>query len=370
MSKIRFMWDNEADAATITSSTEHTNFPDDNVVHRWHTRPWRSNYGAGSGWGRFVITAASNDRIDFDEGGGEITANLTPGVYTADSLAAHLKVIMDVASGAHTYTWEYLDGSNKFKCTDGTGNFQFLWLNGTNVARSVGPVIGADMTADAPNPAGPIWTADYIRIHNAEWLVFDFGSAQSVQSFVLRNNNFQSGATVRIQGHTANTWAAPSVTYTFGTIDNDIMVYFWASVQSYQYWRIYINDIDNPDGYVEMGRVFLGSYFSPTRGFKEEYGDNILDPSDVMFSKGGQISSNEEDEYVSVDLSFPAATADFATFKSMFNDRGRRKDMFVCLDTDNFATETYYMRFASQFNASHMWNREYYWVQTQLEELR
>lgn len=374
MSKIRFAWDNKADDATITSTSEHLNFPDDNVTHRWHTRSWRSRYGAGSGWGTFLITAASSDRLDFEETGGvNLAAILTPGTYTADSLCTHLKAQMEAVGGS-TYTWEYLDDTNRFKVTSngagGGGILNLEWVSGPNTARSVGDVLGHDMGAGGDDGGALTYTAEYDRIHTREEVIFDLGSTQAIQAIAIKNNNFQSDASVSIHGNPTNAWASPAVTYTFGAIDNDLMVYFWASAQSYRWWKIIIEDVDNPDGYVEMGRVFLGGYFSPTRGFKEDYGDNIIDPSDVMFSKGGQVSSNEEDEYISVDLSFPAATADFATFKSIFNDRGRRKDFFVCLDTDNFATETYYMKFASQFEARHIYNREYYWVQVQLEELR
>ena len=122
MASIKFLWDSYWDDYTITESTEHDNFPVENTQHRDFNRAWRTNYGAGSGWGRFGVTTGVNDKIDFEETNGvELTATLTQAVYDADTLAAEIETQLEAAGGSD-YTVSYSDSTNKFTIeSDGAG---------------------------------------------------------------------------------------------------------------------------------------------------------------------------------------------------------------------------------------------------------
>jgi len=50
MGKIRFLWDNEFDGGTFTSSTANANFPASNVQHRWWGKAWRSTVDTDPQW--------------------------------------------------------------------------------------------------------------------------------------------------------------------------------------------------------------------------------------------------------------------------------------------------------------------------------
>lgn len=97
---------------------------------------------------------------------------------------------------------------------------------------------------------------------SAETIVCDFGSAKSIACVALGNINFRSTATVKIQGHTADSWGTPDVDETIVVTHLDGYVrslyHDLASTYSKRYWRISVLDNGNPDGFIEIGEWFLG----------------------------------------------------------------------------------------------------------------
>lgn len=344
MANIKFWWDNKWKAETLLVSSDATWFPSTNTQLSDWRKEWRSNYGAGSGGGYFVIRANINDRIDFDEGGGEITANLTPGSFNADSLFAHLKTIMD-AAGAHTYTWSHLEAGsdiNKFKCVDGTGNVAFPWKTGTNTARSVGDTIGFDVTAD--DGAAATHTADEIRIHYREYIYFTRASTINVYGAIIRGHNFQSGATVSLFGSDDDFGTTP-LAASFTTQD-DILILEYDAVQAYQDWMIRVVDVDNPDGYIAIGTIFLGPQFQPTLNFlNQPHMVGRQDPSIIKPSFDGQETSIQRSKYDEFNYEFRVkGSTQKGLFDTMFDAVGTSKKFFITEDPDSSLSTTKYVR--------------------------
>jgi len=113
MANIKFFYNNLIKTYTPTGTSQHENFPVENLQHRDFNKAWHSQHGAGSGWGNFKIVAGVNRAINFEETlGVELTATLTAGEYNADELCAEIKTQLEVA-GASTYTVTYYDSTNK-----------------------------------------------------------------------------------------------------------------------------------------------------------------------------------------------------------------------------------------------------------------
>jgi hypothetical protein len=346
MTNATFLWNNLWDSGTLTQSSQHSNFPATNTRRRWATESWRSMYGSGTGGGYFVITAGVNDDIDFEETNGvELTATLGAGVYTADELATEMETQLE-ASGASNYTVGYNHSTLKFTLASdragGGGVFKLLWSSGSHSATTAGDTIGFDITEDDADSASH--TGDYVRIHSEEWLKLDKASAVSFQAFALKYHNLQSTATAKIQAHTSDSWGTPDIDVSL-SITADVIIYFWTSSQSKRWIRYKVNDVDNDDGYTEAGRLFLGTYFSPTGNFRRDYRKGYLDPSDLIFSDGGQISSNQKTKYRTYELVFEyTSDDDLETFEDMWDSRGFTKEIFFTRDRDNASTTTMYAR--------------------------
>lgn len=55
---MKFFFDNLIDTSTIGSSSENSNFPDDNVAHDFRSRPWRTDTSSAAEWIKFDLGAA------------------------------------------------------------------------------------------------------------------------------------------------------------------------------------------------------------------------------------------------------------------------------------------------------------------------
>lgn len=91
----------------------------------------------------------------------------------------------------------------------------------------------------------------------SQYIDFSFGSATGVQYVAILGHNITSSATISIQGGTAlggNTFSQSITTEYRG-----VWIVAFTNVESYQYWRLNISDATNPDGYIEIGAVFLGT---------------------------------------------------------------------------------------------------------------
>ena len=288
---IAFHHENEWDKYTVTQSSQHPNWPGSNTQKRWKTRSWRSRYGVSSGWGNFVIDA-TNNKFYYDEGGGQITLTVTVGTYNADTLAQELEDQLNASgvSGACIYVVVYDDDSNKFIiATDPSCVFELLCTNTTN---SIWDVIGFDTSADTGFDS--IHTADYIRIHTEEWVKIDEGAGNTISwcAFFVFLSNVQTTGTIRVEFSTDD---FATISQAFGLTKNTLgknqYTNLFATTQIYRYIRIYIQDIDNPDGYVEIGRAWGGCPFQPRIGFSPSYSRGPEDPSLIKESEGGQVST-------------------------------------------------------------------------------
>jgi len=342
----KFFWNNLWLDYSITETSEHENFPAENTQHRDFNKAWRSNYGAGSGWGNFNIVTGVNDKIDFEEvAANELTATLVQNEYTADELCTQIDTQLTAASGGGVvYTVTYSDTTNKFTLASDRGGgktFKLLWATGTNTATSVGDDIGFDVSADDNDAASH--EADDLRIHSEERITIDFGAATNIYAVIIRGHNFSASATVKAEFSTDN-FANIASTTNF-TIQDDILVLEWATPKNYQYARIWIEDRENSDFYVKMGRVFFGPHFQPTRSFLEEAPYIPLDPSISLESENGQPSSIQLDHYFTKTYSFIMEATDKSNFDTMFTSRGTSKDLFITEDVGSYLTTTNYVKF-------------------------
>jgi len=347
MAKCIFNYDNLWGTKDIVYSTQHPNFPATNSYHRDFTRPWKSRHGVGSGWGQFTIETSVNDRLDFEETvSTPLAAILSPGTYNADSLCAHLKAQMEAVGGS-TYTVEYIetgDNKNHFRITsDGVGGGGILSLlhdSGTNKARSISGTLGYDTSADDTGVL--VYLADYIRIHTEEYLEMDLLASTDIYGVIIQKHNIQTAGMVQIWGSNVADYST-GIKLSF-TIQDDILVLHWTTARQYQYWRFYIEDPTNPDGYVEMGLCFLGSEFRPTRYFSPDRSSKPIDPSLIKRSEGGQISTIQRAKYFERSYEFQS-TNQKPQFETMFEAVGESKGFFFCENSDYPLTTTFYTRF-------------------------
>lgn len=349
MSNIRFydsnLWDG-MNTANLIVSTEKPYWPGTHTIHRWPTRAWRSNYDINDlSLGRFVITAA-NQNLYFDEGGGTLTATMTIGTYTRDTLMVELKTRMD-AAGGQIYTWTYV--ANYFVVT-APGNFV---LELTGVANPIWDTLGWTSGVDTANLT--THTAEEVRIHTSESLRVDFGADIDVYAIFIICNNLTAGGYINVQTSDDN-WTTLEIDQQLdrSSLTDHKYCLIFTGAASYRYWGIEVVDPQNTDGYIEVGRVWIGAYIEPRIGFSGKHGRNPQDPSLVKESEGGQVSTIQRTRYNDWDYEFQLIE-NKPEMDIMFASRGDSRELIILEKPHNLTTldyelpedNFYYCRFKS-----------------------
>jgi len=342
MANIKFFYDNLWKEGTIVYTSQHENFPAARTQGRDFNKQWRSQHGAGSGWGNFVITAAVNDRLDYEDSvAGTWVAYLTAGSYTADELATHIETQLEATASPDVFTVEYLETSNKFKITDDSGTFKLLLNTGANKSRSIADTIGFDDSADLTGADN--YNADEVRIHSEELLTLDLESAQNIYGIEIRGHNFSAAATVEAIFSDDN-WATIDESPDF-TVQDDILILQWDTPKNYRYVGIRIQDRENPVFYVAIGVISVGGQLQPTTDYLVGFQRKRIDPSEIHQSEGGQKSSIQLSKYWTFVIPLRIyGSSELANFESMEAAVGTSKPFFVCFDPDSPLTTTYYVQ--------------------------
>jgi hypothetical protein len=187
---------------------------------------------------------------------------------------------------------------------------------------------------------------------------YDWASAPGTLNFDAdAAATFNSGAGGAPQFSQALTWAAnPTANGNKATI-----LKTFAS-HSYQYNRL--NVVYSPGATPtdwQLGRIFVGTYFQPTRNYLYERRDTLVDPSFVSQTVGGQRYVDEVEKYRIIDFSFYFnGQSQWESFMAMLNTVGTAKDLFIAFDYDNEVDEmTIYGKFATLPQASITRNRAF-----------
>jgi hypothetical protein len=311
-----------------TYSSQSVNFPASNISHEFRSKEWRS-----SSTGNYVIDS-TNNKIDFSEGGGELTATITSGTYTSTTLATEIKTQLD-AEGALTYTVTKSETTGLWTIS-ATGSFELLNNTGTNEATSTLKL--ACGYADSDRTSASTYTGSNIAIHTEEWVVFDLVTTEEINSVVLLwpkedGIKLSNNAVITIEANATNTWSSPSVSQTL-TINNtyEIASHYFSTDQSYRYWRVKIVDPANANLYVNLGVVVLGkseAIANPDNGFTYTLEDN----SRIQTTDYGHEYVDEYPTVAELEIEFSVLDYDDAVLiDNAYRINGTRKPVFVTMD--------------------------------------
>lgn len=191
-------------------------------------------------------------------------------------------------------------------------------------------------------------------------IVFDAGSAVTVNSIDIANHNISSGVTTfKIQGNATDAWGAPSVdetvTWASGVINKDF------TGGSYRYWRLHIIDAGNSDGYIKLGRVFGSDNFTMP-GLNPTFSHKRMSNSLKTTTVSGQ--SYQDVRYfnsiISVRLS-KITHAQKADIITEFETIDIGKPFFITFDETSLDIGTLYVTFDSDaYNFNILRNASFY----------
>jgi hypothetical protein len=237
----------------------------------------------------------------------------------------------------------------------GVGRFRFYWNNLADAATTV-ETSSSEATEHPLANIANIWPTFEFRTNGLgayDFLKWDLATAQYVSCFILWNHNIQAGATILLQGNATDSWGSPTFNELI-TWSEDNLVYIFAAAVSLRWWRLVVIDPTNPDGYISAGHRFLGTYFQPGESNASRV-PSLIDPSEIAFSRGGQMTAAQLVGYDQMSYKFDAVSAaDQATMKTIYRTIGKFKPYYIIEDSNFPTTTVYYVHNITPWTFGHL----------------
>lgn len=183
---------------------------------------------------------------------------------------------------------------------------------------------------------------------DSEWWKWDLGEAKDISIFIFWNHNFTDNASIRLQANSVDSWTSPPLDEELDWMELKIIKKF-SSPKSYRFWRLLVQDSTNPDGYLQAGWAFLGSFFS-TYYRPEKRSWRLIDPSKVLVSDAGQESAVVKPKIYNRTYSFTALPgSDIKRLETIFGVLGNTEGFFI-IDNDDDLESTFYVRLITDFS--------------------
>jgi len=139
----------------------------------------------------------------------------------------------------------------------------------------------------------------------AQTIVVNLGSAQAVDTVAILGHNLSGSAAVTIEAHTSDSWGTPALSAITLTYDAGAILKYLTAAQTFQYWRFILDDPNNTDGYVEVGRPWLGEYLAIDPSSLDSFTVTKKRSDTVTYGRDRQKYATEGVGWRQFDLSFP-----------------------------------------------------------------
>ena len=173
-----------------------------------------------------------------------------------------------------------------------------------------------------------------------------------IDTFAILNHNITSDATVTLIGSTSPTFATVGVAIPLEARDDDPNIYYIAPTlpnKGYRYWRIAIDDISNPDTFIEMGTIIFGdAQIFTGECFVDQVGFQLRDYTDSVETEAYTNVNNSRAQKKHLELEFRSLSylkSNFRIMRSLFRTR---RTVLKCLwiPTPSDVNQEYTARFA------------------------
>lgn len=296
-------------------------------------RVWRSA-------GYFEVTSSNNKIIFRDDASTNIEATITVGEYTSLSsfLTAVDSALEAVGVASYTISQDTTTGKIKF-ASDLSGGATAFQLITTDAGFTAADLLGFDTTANLTGASN--YVADVLRIHSSEYIEIDLGMSSNIQAAILVGKNrerikISPTATIKLQGNMTSNFSSPQYEGTFEYNDEAMYLAAEAGFGAYRFWRISIEDKENPNYYVELSKIFIGECWFTDRGCPQfGLSNGTEDLSVTVFSESGTSLSEINNKTDSIGFDFDFLTkVDAERLKLIFEEYGTAKPLFCIFDDE------------------------------------
>ncbi len=140
---------------------------------------------------------------------------------------------------------------------------------------------------------------------SAQTIVVNLGSAQAVDTVAILGHNLSGSAAVTIEAHTSDSWGTPALSAITLAYNAGAILKYLAAAQTFQYWRFILDDPTNTDGYVEVGRPWLGTFLAINPSSLDSFTVTKKRSDTVTYGRDRQKYATEGVGWREFNLSFP-----------------------------------------------------------------
>ena len=207
----------------------------------------------------------------------------------------------------------------------------------------------------------------------AEWVKADLGADTVIRAVAIRYSNLRVGDSLFIQAQTAangDDWdGTPAliinveVPVTAAMVSKGLIVYNWESAPTAcRWWRILMTATGHADGYIRIGRVFLGAFVEMGRDYDKDWTIQNITPSVVMESATGQKFANVLPQRKQIAVSFSSMSAtDKGYIEALRDALGSDHAFFVELNpASDLQSGSYYVTCSSDWTIRHIYGGQLY----------
>lgn len=194
------------------------------------------------------------------------------------------------------------------------------------------------------------------------WLI-DAGVGNTISmtcAAIGAGHNLTSGATIKFQGNATDSWGSPTIDETLTYAAGNIIKVFTGG--AYRFWQFSIADAANPDGYIEIPRLFGGTYLALTDIIYRSFPEGIISTSDKEYTVTGQSYGDKGVQLKIYNFQLPYLTnTQKESIETMFETVDIIKPVFLTIDENDLTKlEPIYMTINDDLSFNHIiayvWN--------------
>lgn len=163
---------------------------------------------------------------------------------------------------------------------------------------------------------------------SSQSVIIDFGTALSVNTCAILGHNLTASAQAVISANSVDSWpGATSQTLTWNA--GAVLKFFTA--ETYRYWRFDIDDPTNVDGYIDIGRLWLGDYLQIDPSCLVNFKVVKKNSDRVVFGKDRQKFATPGVTWRRFEMNFPpTAHETIASIDDMYDVVGNHGAFIFC----------------------------------------
>ena len=153
---------------------------------------------------------------------------------------------------------------------------------------------------------------------------------------LIAGHNLSAGASIKLQGNDYNSWNGPPLEEDM-TWDSKTIVHALTEV-SYPFWRLLIDDPNNADGIIKIGRLYLGTYYQVEKTFNKDFTEEPFNTDVNVYSKSGQLYTRRGYDGKQYNLMFPYwENSVKQAIEAIVETVGKRTPFFLIMDENNIS---------------------------------